>query len=292
MTAADSSVRRRREGRVVVAGSTHRALGHWYVTAATVLAGSFMVAAGVWALAAPHSFADFANFPANTHFLHDAGAFQLGIGATLLLALAWRDAPALALAGFLASNTVHAVNHAVDLNIGGHDRDPWSLAALSLVTGIALVVRLRQLGYVVGEVNTATTPALAPFVRQKTALLTTYRRDGTPVGTPVSIAVDGDRAFIRSYEKAWKTRRMRNNPMVDVAASTARGKPTGPAIRARARRLSGPESEHAARLLARKNPLLQGILVPLGHRVLRSKTGKTVHFELTPVDTLAGGSGG
>jgi hypothetical protein len=29
----------------------------------------------------------------------------------------------------------------------------------------------------------------------KTVLLTTYKRDGTPVGTPVSIAFDGDRAF-------------------------------------------------------------------------------------------------
>ena len=28
-------------------------------------------------------------------------------------------------------------------------------------------------------------------------LLTTYKRDGTPVGTPVSIAFEGDRAFFR-----------------------------------------------------------------------------------------------
>ena len=130
-----------------------------------------------------------------------------------------------------------------------------------------------------------TIPALAPLVRQKTVLVTTYRRDGTPVSTPVSIAVDGDRAVIRSYEKAGKTRRLRNNPMVEVAPSTVRGKPTGPAIRARARRLDDAESRHAARLLARKNPLLQGILVPLIHRTNRSRYGSTVHFELTPIGT-------
>ena len=125
-----------------------------------------------------------------------------------------------------------------------------------------------------------TIPALAHLVGQKTVLVTTYRRDGTPVSTPVSIAVDGDRAFIRSYERAGKTRRLRNNPMVEVAPSTVCGKPTGPAIRARARRLDDAESRHAARLLARKNPLLQGILVPLLHRTIRSKYGSTVHFEL------------
>jgi hypothetical protein len=30
--------------------------------------------------------------------------------------------------------------------------------------------------------------------------------------------------------------------------------------------------------------LLQGVLVPLTHRLGRAKTGKTVHFQLTPLD--------
>jgi hypothetical protein len=116
--------------------------------------------------------------------VHDAGAFQLGIGITLLLALAWRDEPALVLAGFLVANVTHAVNHAVDLSLSGRAWNPWGLAALSLVTAIALVVRLGQLGWVVGEVGTAATPALVPFVRQETVLLTSHRRDGRPVDTP------------------------------------------------------------------------------------------------------------
>jgi hypothetical protein len=48
------------------------------------------------------------------------------------------------------------------------------------------------------------------------------------------------------------------------------------------RRLDGAEYRRAARLLARKYPLLHGVLVPLTHRVMRSKTGRTVHFELVP----------
>jgi PPOX class probable F420-dependent enzyme len=62
----------------------------------------------------------------------------------------------------------------------------------------------------------------------KTVLLTTYKRDGTPVGTPVSIAFDGDRAFFRSYDKAWKTKRLRNNPNVEVAPATVKGRPSRP----------------------------------------------------------------
>ena len=40
--------------------------------------------------------------------------------------------------------------------------------------------------------------AFEPFRRRRTALLTTYKRDGTPVATPVTIAVDGDRAYVRT----------------------------------------------------------------------------------------------
>ena len=111
----------------------------------------------------------------------------------------------------------------------------------------------------------------------KTIVLTTYKRDGTPVETPVSIAFDGDRAFFRSYHKAWKTKRLRNNPHVDVAASTLGGKRTGPIVHARATLLAGDQARIAAKALARRHRLLQAILVPAAHRVLRYQT---MHYEL------------
>jgi PPOX class probable F420-dependent enzyme len=124
--------------------------------------------------------------------------------------------------------------------------------------------------------------ALEPFVRQRTIRLTTYRRDGTPVATPVNIAVDGNRAYIRTYDRAGKAKRLRNNPDVEIAPSTVRGKPTRLAVRAQARLLSGDEAKNAARAIARKHRILQGILVPLAHRLARYKT---LHYELTIVDT-------
>jgi PPOX class probable F420-dependent enzyme len=122
--------------------------------------------------------------------------------------------------------------------------------------------------------------AFNQFVHQRTVLLTTYRRDGTPVGTPVNIVVDGDRAFVRTFDTAWKLKRIRNNPTVEIAPSTARGKPTGPAIGARARVLGGTEADHASRALNEKYPILHGVLVPLAHRL---QGYKTVHIELTPL---------
>jgi PPOX class probable F420-dependent enzyme len=125
-----------------------------------------------------------------------------------------------------------------------------------------------------------TSPALLPFVRQKTVLLTTYRRDGTPVGTPVHIAVNGDRAFFRTWNSSGKFKRLRNNFEVEVAPSTVRAKPTGPAIRAQTRILDGEEARYAARALARKYPILHGVLIPWLHRL---RGYATAHVELSPI---------
>ncbi len=128
------------------------------------------------------------------------------------------------------------------------------------------------------DVQPPSAAAFAPFARQQTVLLTTLRRDGTPVKTPVNIAVEGDRAFLRSWDTAGKVKRIRSNPEVTIAPCTLPGRPTGPPVPAHARILSGKEAAHAARLLARKHPILHGMLVPLGHW-LRGKT--TTHIALT-----------
>jgi PPOX class probable F420-dependent enzyme len=256
------------------------------VTGTTLVTAAFSLVGGVWALLWPVSFADAVDFPDHVHFLHDIGAFQIGIGAGLLLALIWEDSLTAALAGFLVANTVHTVNHAVDLDLGGQAWTVWALALLSVLVAVALAARWDQRGRVVGRVPSdpgrPPAPSLAPFVRQKTVALTTYRRDGTPVSAPVSLVVEGERAYVRSPEKGWKVRRIARDPRVVVAPSTGRGRVTGPGVEGRARRLEGVEARHAARLLARKHPLLHGIVVPLAHRLGRRRTGRTVHLEVVP----------
>ena len=117
------------------------------------------------------------------------------------------------------------------------------------------------------------------FAKQRTVLLTSYRRDGAGIGTPVNIAVEGDRAFVRTFDSAWKLKRIRNNPLVEIAPSTNTGKATGTSLRSRARILTGDEAARASRAIDKKYPVLHGIVVPLIHR-MRGNT--TVHFELTP----------
>ncbi|MFB9727601.1 hypothetical protein [Haloechinothrix salitolerans] len=127
-----------------------------YIATVTTLAGLATATIGVWGLVHPTSFGEFAGFGYHEHFLHDIGAFQLGLGVTLLLAALWSDALATVLAGFLVANTAHTVNHAVDLHLGGDAWQAWALGAVSVAVAVALVLRFRQLG------NSTTEPTRTP----------------------------------------------------------------------------------------------------------------------------------
>ena len=115
------------------------------VRGTALLAAAFYTLFGAWALLAPGSFFEtVAPFPPyNEHFLHDAGAFQLGLGAALLAALARRRALVAALAGAAVASVLHAGAHAVDRHLGGRPTDPWVLGLLAALVVVALVIAWR-----------------------------------------------------------------------------------------------------------------------------------------------------
>lgn len=98
-------------------------------------AGLFFVGLGLWAFFDPRSFFErLATYPPyNRHLFHDIGAFQIGIGVTLLLALRWRDVLGVALAGAGIGSAVHAISHWVDRDLGGRSSDPWAVTLLAVV---------------------------------------------------------------------------------------------------------------------------------------------------------------
>lgn len=108
--------------------------------------------------------------------------------------------------------------------------------------------------------------------------MTTRKRDGTPVPTPVNVVVLGDHAYFRTWSTAGKAKRLRHDPHLSIAPSTVRGAPTGPSMEATARLLSPQEEAPVRAALAKKHPILHGLAVPLVHRV---RHYQTVHYELT-----------
>ena len=106
---------------------------------------AMLVGTGAWAFLAPHSFYENVAFfpPYNRHLVHDLGAFSVGLGSTLVLALLRWTGLRLALGAAAIGNVVHAVSHIVDRDIGGRSSDPWSLSALAVLTVVAAAVAGR-----------------------------------------------------------------------------------------------------------------------------------------------------
>ncbi|MFJ9852556.1 PPOX class F420-dependent oxidoreductase [Streptomyces sp. NPDC101150] len=61
--------------------------------------------------------------------------------------------------------------------------------------------------------------ARSPYVS-----LVTYRRNGTPVATPVWAVADGDELLVWTRDDSWKVKRLRNDPRVTVTPCDVRGR--------------------------------------------------------------------
>ncbi|MEO3805226.1 hypothetical protein [Nonomuraea sp. B1E8] len=111
-----------------------------------LLGAASMLVFGFWALLSPVSFLDYVNYhPVNEHLAHDAGAFQIGIGATLIFALIWSDALVVALAGFAVASGLHTMTHFMDRHLGGHGTDVPILGLFTLIALATLYLRLRKM---------------------------------------------------------------------------------------------------------------------------------------------------
>jgi uncharacterized protein len=103
--------------------------------------------------------------------------------------------------------------------------------------------------------------------------LTSFRKNGVPVSTPVWFGEEGGKLYIFSNPKAGKLKRIRNNPRVLVAPCTMRGKITGPEFTGNARILPESDWPRARNTLERKYWLMR---VPF----LWRKTSVFVEIEL------------
>jgi uncharacterized protein len=93
----------------------------------------------------------------------------------------------------------------------------------------------------------------------KRSLLVTFRRDGTPVPTPVWAAEAGGRFYVRTERTAGKVKRLRNDPRLLVAPCTVRGRPLGAPLEAIGRMLSEDDEPFAERTLATRYGLGRAI---------------------------------
>jgi PPOX class probable F420-dependent enzyme len=102
-------------------------------------------------------------------------------------------------------------------------------------------------------------PAEIPVTlsNQKYILITTFRKTGVPVRTPVWFAEENGKLYIFTNPESGKVKRIGNNPDIKIAPCTIRGKITGPEFSGRARILPQTAAPGLRKLLERKYWLMR-----------------------------------
>lgn len=105
--------------------------------------------------------------------------------------------------------------------------------------------------------------ARTPFV-----LLTTFRKDGTPVPTPVWVVRDVDELLVWTNPQAGKVKRIRANGRAELSPCTRRGAPLGRPVPATGRVLGADEIGRVVPALVDKYGWQARLTAQLPHRFL------------------------
>ncbi|MGW7540216.1 PPOX class F420-dependent oxidoreductase [Streptomyces sp. NPDC054770] len=116
----------------------------------------------------------------------------------------------------------------------------------------------------------------------KYLLVTSFRKDGTPVPTPVWVVRDGDTLGVWTAADTFKVKRIRRRADVKVGPCDLRGRPTGDPVPATAEIADAATTARYRDLIARKYGIT-GRLTLLGSRLRRGVDGTVgIRVTLTP----------
>lgn len=122
---------------------------------------------------------------------------------------------------------------------------------------------------------TSASDPIAAVADARCLALTTFKRDGTGVTTPIWFNVMGGKLVVTTPRTAWKVKRVADNPRVTFATCTQRGRVTGPVLSGTARVL--PDAELGPVIAAKRRRYRSALFIQL----LPGKSDQ-VAIEITP----------
>ena len=93
---------------------------------------------------------------------------------------------------------------------------------------------------------------LSLFLDQKYVSLETYKKDGTPVRTPVWFMIDSDIVYVVTREKTGKVKRLKNNHDVRIVLCSFKGEPKNEWIKGKAEKITGEKADIVIKLRKKK----------------------------------------
>ena len=93
---------------------------------------------------------------------------------------------------------------------------------------------------------------LDQFLDQKYINLETYKKDGTPVRTPVWFVIDNDLIYVITRDSTGKVKRLGNNQDVQIVSCSFKGEPKNEWIKGKVEKITGKEADIAIKLRKKK----------------------------------------
>ena len=114
--------------------------------------------------------------------------------------------------------------------------------------------------------------------------LTTFKRDGTPVSTPMWIARDGDQLVVWTPRESWKVKRVRRDPRVEMRPCSRMGKtePGAPVLAGTAVVIDEPGYVARAAALVKSKYGLQFRLITTVEAILARGAKPRVALQISP----------
>ena len=93
---------------------------------------------------------------------------------------------------------------------------------------------------------------LGQFIDQKYINLETYKKDGTPIRTPVWFVINNDLIYVITRDSTGKVRRLKNNQDVRIVPCSFKGKPKNGWVKGKAEKIAGEAADKAIKLRKKK----------------------------------------
>ena len=120
---------------------------------------------------------------------------------------------------------------------------------------------------------------LEQFSEQKYINLETYKRDNTPIKTPVWFVIDKGLVYIITRESTGKVKRLKNNQNVRVVPCSFKGEIKNEWVNGKAQKVTGSEADNVIKLRKKKYGMFARVT-----GIFTSQKGNLVVYSIELID--------
>jgi len=120
---------------------------------------------------------------------------------------------------------------------------------------------------------------LEQFLDQKYINLETYKKDGTPIRTPVWFVIDKNLIYVITRDSTGKVKRLRNNQDVQVVPCSFKGEPKNEWVKGKTEMITGEEADKAIKLRKKKYGMFARLI-----GIFTSQKGNLIVYSIELID--------